>query len=405
MIDSDIAQTIVDKTISILGRNINIMNSDAIIIASGEVDRIGTYHNGAARVIENGYKTEIDEHEAKNLKDIKPGINLPINYGNKIIGVVGITGKPEEIREFGELLRHTVEIMLEQSDIKDRINIKRQAKEVLFQELINGKWKEQSVSFIQRAEYLGYDLNITRKAIVIDLNSNNKISPVTFQKKKMEIKNKILNLFDFNKIRENIIVGFTINSHIVILLPYKKIKLKQDDKKILYQLLKSLSLEINSYIKDEGNISIGVGEKYEKWTKIQKSYKQACYAIKLGEVFKSNNNKGGVYFFEDLITEYCLTYVSKDFQQKYSQQILNDLTNNKLNEYNQDLFHTLQVYLENDMSINLSAKKLFIHRNTMRFRLNKIYKMTGYNPILFQDAYKFKIAIIMKKLNLINIDI
>lgn len=48
------------------------------------------------------------------LQGVKPGVNLLITFGGKIVGVVVISGEPEEIRSGGELVRITVELMLEQ---------------------------------------------------------------------------------------------------------------------------------------------------------------------------------------------------------------------------------------------------------------------------------------------------
>ncbi|MCJ7789249.1 MAG: hypothetical protein MUP69_03540, partial [Candidatus Atribacteria bacterium] len=59
-------------------------------------------------------KLEIYSKDINHLVGAKPGINLPIEYNNKIIGVVGITGEPNEVTPFGEVIKMTVEMMLQQ---------------------------------------------------------------------------------------------------------------------------------------------------------------------------------------------------------------------------------------------------------------------------------------------------
>ncbi|MHC2994187.1 MAG: hypothetical protein IBV53_01585 [Candidatus Atribacteria bacterium] len=104
-----LAQNIVDKTMSILERNINIMDENGVIIGSGDRSRLNQYHEGAAQVIKEGKKLEIYSNDINHLVGAKPGINLPIEHNNKIIGVVGITGEPNEVSPFGEVIKMTVE--------------------------------------------------------------------------------------------------------------------------------------------------------------------------------------------------------------------------------------------------------------------------------------------------------
>ncbi|MBA7514082.1 Carbohydrate diacid regulator [subsurface metagenome] len=58
-ITHQLAQDIVDKTMSILGKNINIMDEKGVIIGSGDKSRLNQFHEGAAQVIKEGKKLEI----------------------------------------------------------------------------------------------------------------------------------------------------------------------------------------------------------------------------------------------------------------------------------------------------------------------------------------------------------
>ena len=92
-----LAQDIVDKTMKILEKNINIMDENGVIIGSWDKSRLNQYHEGAAQVIKEGKKLEIYSKDINHLAGAKPGINLPIEHNNKIIGVVGITGEPNKV--------------------------------------------------------------------------------------------------------------------------------------------------------------------------------------------------------------------------------------------------------------------------------------------------------------------
>ncbi|MTI59547.1 MAG: hypothetical protein FH762_06080 [Firmicutes bacterium] len=101
-----LAKKIVDKTMNVLGKNINIMDCNGIIIASGERKRVNSFHEISTKVFEKGSTIIIGENEAEKYKGVKSGINLPIKFNSKIIGVVGITGKIGEVEGYGEIVKN-----------------------------------------------------------------------------------------------------------------------------------------------------------------------------------------------------------------------------------------------------------------------------------------------------------
>jgi len=111
-LDHDLAQDIVNRTMAILPYNVNVMDSQGLILGSGEPERINTRHEGAQLVLANGRVVEIDGQTAKHLKGVQPGINLPLMHDQRLIGVLGITGEPELLRTYAELVRMTAEMLV-----------------------------------------------------------------------------------------------------------------------------------------------------------------------------------------------------------------------------------------------------------------------------------------------------
>jgi carbohydrate diacid regulator len=111
-LDHDLAQDIVDRAMAILPCNVNVMDSQGLILGSGEPERINTRHEGAQLVLANGRVVEIDAPTAKHLKGVQPGINLPLMLDQRLIGVLGITGEPEQLRTYAELVRMTAEMLV-----------------------------------------------------------------------------------------------------------------------------------------------------------------------------------------------------------------------------------------------------------------------------------------------------
>jgi hypothetical protein len=99
----------------ILGKNVNIMDDAAQVIGSGDPSRIGEYHYAAAVAIAENRTVEVDKDNMEELRCKRTGINVPVVLGDDIVGVVGMTGEPDEVRGYGELLKEFVELMLQQS--------------------------------------------------------------------------------------------------------------------------------------------------------------------------------------------------------------------------------------------------------------------------------------------------
>ncbi|MDD3921385.1 MAG: sugar diacid recognition domain-containing protein [Eubacteriales bacterium] len=102
---SKIAQQMVEATSSLVsGRTVNIMDTDGIIIASTEKERIGTLHSGAAIAIKTGRPVAIEKEQVSQYPGTKEGCNMPMYSGGKILGVVGIYGNPAEVSDTARLL-------------------------------------------------------------------------------------------------------------------------------------------------------------------------------------------------------------------------------------------------------------------------------------------------------------
>lgn len=113
-LDHELAQDIVTRAMAILPYNVNVMDSQGLILASGEPSRIHTRHEGAQLVLSNARAVAIDQQAAVCLKGVQAGINLPLLFDQRLIGVLGITGDPEQVRLYAELLRMTAEMLVAQ---------------------------------------------------------------------------------------------------------------------------------------------------------------------------------------------------------------------------------------------------------------------------------------------------
>ena len=105
MLLEELAKELVEVTSSLVGgRTINIMNTEGVIIASTEHERIGSFHQAAWEAVRRGTVVNVRRDQLDRYPGAKEGCNMPLKVSGTIIGVVGIYGDPDEIQDIAHLL-------------------------------------------------------------------------------------------------------------------------------------------------------------------------------------------------------------------------------------------------------------------------------------------------------------
>ena len=107
IISQTIAQKIIIEVASVISTSVNLMDAQGKIIASTNPLRVGTIHYGAVQILENNL-TELYIQNEDITANVRPGLNLPIVIENKAIGVVGLTGKFEEVAQIGRIVKRGI---------------------------------------------------------------------------------------------------------------------------------------------------------------------------------------------------------------------------------------------------------------------------------------------------------
>lgn len=166
-LDHDLAQDIVNRAMAILPCNVNVMDSQGLILGSGEPERINTRHEGAQLVLANGRIVELDVEAAKCLKGVQPGVNLPLMLDGRLIGVLGLTGDPQQLRTYGELVRMTAEMLLAQRHLQVEQQWRRQRCDDLLALLLGGSG--DSPRLLDEAQQLGLKPQLPRVPCLFEL--------------------------------------------------------------------------------------------------------------------------------------------------------------------------------------------------------------------------------------------
>jgi carbohydrate diacid regulator len=396
-----LAQNIVEKTMGILRKNINIMDEKGVIIGSGDKSRLNQYHEGAARVITEGKKLEIYSKDINHLVGAKPGINLPIEHNNKIIGVVGITGEPDEVSPFGEVIKMTVEMMLQQEFLLKELQLEQQARENFIHDLISGRMGNDPDLFITRGQIVGYDILIPRVALVMDIYQFEKTAKQSLQTFKglkegeiylQRLKNDVLKTIQgifVNTPQE--IVSYTGGDKFVVL---KIINLKDSDeilRKKLFRMGERIKNTISQKMKFK--VTIGIGEYHKDVRGLSKSFKEATQALDVGAKL---GGAGDIYHINDLGIGRILAEIKKDTQQEIIKKTFYSSKEVRGRKINETLLETLKAFFDNNLSISKTSQVIYIHRNTLLYRLRRVKEITSLDPKKFDDAVQLRMALKMR---------
>jgi carbohydrate diacid regulator len=154
-----------------------------------------------------------------------------------------------------------------------------------------------------------------------------------------------------------------------------------------------IAKEIEDKLKAELFIktTIGIGTVANHLRELADSYKEAQVAIEVGKVFDteksiiSYENLGIGRLIYQLPTTLCEIFLSEVFKK------------NSIDSLDQETLFTINKFFENNLNVSETSRKLFVHRNTLVYRLEKIKKLTGLDLREFDHAIIFKVALMVKK--------
>ncbi|MGM9669130.1 MAG: PucR family transcriptional regulator [Faecousia sp.] len=157
--------------------------------------------------------------------------------------------------------------------------------------------------------------------------------------------------------------------------------------------LEKIAQSIEDTLKNELFIKtvIGIGTVAEHLRELADSCKEAQTAIEVGKVFDTEKsiinyeNLGIGRLIYQLPTTLCEIFLSEVFKK------------NSIDSLDQETLFTINKFFENNLNVSETSRKLFVHRNTLVYRLEKIKKLTGLDLRQFDHAIIFKVALMVRK--------
>ena len=346
-------QGVVHQMRDAIDRVIGVIDENASIIACSELSKIGT--TGDYYSVDFGESHDVFVRDGYTYKPFGPHIKA--DYA------VFVEGSDEMAARYAQILAISLSSIKQYYDAKyDRHNF---INNVVLDNILPG-------DIFTKAKELHFNVDITRVALLVRVVSTNDVSAYDV----------IQNLFP-DKQKDFV---FNISESDIVLI--KEIKSGIDSKdleKLARSIVDTLSSEF--YTK----AIVGIGTSVVGIKDLARSFKEAQVALEVGKVFDTDqsivsyDNLGIARLIYQLPTTLCTTFLKEVFK------------TGSIDSLDHETLFTIHKFFENNLNVSETSRKLFVHRNTLVYRLEKIKKLTGLDLREFDHAIIFKIALMVKK--------
>lgn len=339
-IDKQLADQIVEAIKDICDHDINFIDCNGIIYASTDISRIGSFHEAGKQAVDN--QTIIEVTNDDNFSGSYRGVNLPIYYQDRIIAVIGISGEPKLVKKYAYLAKQITNLLIREKEL-NRFNQNQTDQMNYLFDCILKQQDLQSTYFLDTL--VKFNLTHTNQYRMILIKTNKLIDDqLIYQTIKM--------------INANIYTYQYPNQYLVIVEA-------------------DVFNQNEHYLKDitSNNINIIIG-KATKLLQLDESYDSIAFI---------SNNSTSYLKFDELTLEIILLSINETSKQEYLKKTIKDLST--------DDIHLLKTYFNFDQSLTNTCQHLFIHKNTLQYKLARIHRLCGYDPRKFKDANILYLAI------------
>ncbi len=346
-------QGIVHQMSDVIERTFGVIDETGTVISCSELGRIGEVQsNAVAEVFSSDENKVIDGYTYKVF-----GMHMHPDYA------VFVEGDDHIADRYVGVLSISLSTIKQYYDEKyDRGNF---IKNVILDNILPG-------DIYIKARELHFTNDVTRAVLLIRITEKNDVS----------VFDVIQDLFP-DKSKDFVI---NINETDIALVKEVKSNIETKDlEKLARSVADSLGTEYYTHV------LVGIGTAIDSIKDLARSYREAQVSLEVGKVFDtektivSYDNLGIARLIYQLPTTLCEMFLREIFKR------------GSIESLDHETLFTIQKFFENNLNVSETSRKLFVHRNTLVYRLEKIKKLTGLDLREFDDAIVFKVALMVKK--------
>ena len=352
MISSQLLQKALDEIKNITGREMAILDLDGRYAARSEESFSADADKIAAFAVTSDDKGQDKTHSFFKIRDDGQDIYMLV-----------VAGVAEADVLVGVMARYQIETMI--AAYKEKFDKDNFFKSLLMDNLM-------MLDIFDRSKRLHIDIEQLRVVYIIQLQKKNQDDAIDV------VRNIFLNdkdTFCTPLSKSNIVVIKSVSD--------------RDTPHTLEALANNIYNVIRSDIKDDPYVSYGTVIKELK--DVSKSYREANMAMEVSRIFSADRH---INSYSSLGIGRLIYQLPIPLCKMYLKEILGDFS---IEELDEETLTTINKFFDNSLNVSETSRQLYIHRNTLVYRLDKIQKITGLDLRVFEDAVTFKIALMVSK--------
>jgi len=353
MLSSQILQNTIDGLKNITRREFSVLEREGKVTASTETEMINTHVEAAADFVTSAAESQL----IKGYQYFKVFDNGIPEY------VVLTKGEDEETYRIGKIAAFQIQSLI--IAYKERFDRDNFIKNLLLDNLL-------LVDIYSRAKKLRIENNVRRVLYVIEAKNNE-------ENGMLEI---VRNIFP-QKHRDFVTV--VDQDHIILAKELKSTDEIEDIETHAKVICDTLSIEAMS------SVRVGIGTAVNDLKFVSRSYKEAKMALEVGKIFDVTSL---VMNYETLGIGRLIYQLPMSLCRMFVNEVLHGIS---AESFDEETLTTVDKFFENNLNVSETSRQLYIHRNTLVYRLDKLQKMTGLDLRNFDDAIIFKITLMVSK--------
>ncbi len=353
MISNQILQSTIDGLKNIIRRELSVAEREGKIVATTEETMVNTVIENIDIFIQSPAENQL----VQGYQYFKVFDNGSPEY------IVMIKGEDEEAYRIGKITAFQIQNLL--VAYKERFDGDNFIKNLLLDNLL-------LVDIYSRAKKLRIENNVPRVVFLIETEIDKEFNVVEIVRSIFPTKQK-----DF--------VTAVDEKSIILVKELKEKDGREEIDQISKHIYDTLSAEAMT------SVYVAVGTVVNDLKNVSASYKEAKMALEVGKIFEDTKK---IVNYEQLGIGRLIYQLPAPLCKMFINEVLHGLS---MDQFDEETLTTVNKFFENNLNVSETSRQLYIHRNTLVYRLDKLQKMTGLDLRNFDDAIIFKIMLMVSK--------
>lgn len=364
---------------------VTITDTNGYIVGSSDPARLNQFHPSAYEILCERQPIESWDIATDSYVNVPEGVQLGygerVIYDGECIGLIGLVGAPEEIKQSIKTAQLVLQLMLDRKKASDELKLISKDKKAFLLRLLQGQYG--SPEWIkERADTYKIDLSRLRYVLTVQINLEkfDEKSPLELSQIKETMHRAIRSIF-FEQ--EDLLYEYDTGETVLLTAG------KHSDASQRRRQIEKAAARLYAELREQCKVSalIGVSEECGDYTGIPLALRQGRMAAEIGA--KTENGEG-LYFYSQMRLGRIVASFSPEIRPILQRDILSKLLENHADR----LLETLFTYFEMNGNVSQTAEKLFIHRNTLQYRFRKIKEITGFDIYHIDDLVQLRLAVL-----------